>query len=322
MAAEQQRCRYAFAASEIAALIMIPDTAESLDAAATKWVRARLDDYAVAIKNTTGATRDAFQRVLEQTITPEAVTIALRDNLSVATVDGDGAPLPTFERHIYCDGEGLIPAAFNSWETDVIRAEASHASFVGWYRNPSRATPAALRIAYQNDAGVWTSVQPDFIVVSQRDDDSLAASIIDPHGDHFADALNKLLALADYAEDHGEQFVRIESITKTGDELRYLDLTDEAVRERIRSFEGAEVASLYESDVSSAYHAASSRTLGAEPATSYNRVLSARKNLRHICRSCGPPMGRSWIGTYPTGGRGRGRNRPSECHTRPAILDR
>ena len=52
----------------------------------------------------------------------------------------------------------------------------------------------------------------------------------------------------------------------------------------------------------------SSRTLGAEPATSYNRVLSARNNLRHICRSCGPPMGRSWIGTYPTRRRGRLRN--------------
>jgi type III restriction enzyme len=242
--------------TEIAALIMIPDTAESLDAAATKWVRARLDDHAVAIKNTTGATRDAFQRVQEQTITPEAVTIALRDNLSVATVDGDGAPLSTFEGHIYSDSEGLFPAALNSWETDVIRAEASHDSFVGWYRNPSRATPAALRIAYKNDAGTWTSVQPDFIVASRRDDGSLAASIIDPHGDHFADARNKLLALADYAENHGDQFVRIESITKTGDELRYLDLTDEAVRDRIRSFEGAEVASLYESDVSSIYHAA------------------------------------------------------------------
>ena len=169
--------------TEIAALIMIPDTAESLDTAATKWVRARLDDHAVAIKNTTGTTRDAFQRVLEQTTTPEAVTIALRDNLSVATVDGDGDPLPTFEGHIYCDGQRLFSAAFNSWETDVIRAEVSHDSFVGWYRNPSRATPAALRIAYQNNAEVRTSVQPDFIVVSRRDDGSLAASIIDPPGD-------------------------------------------------------------------------------------------------------------------------------------------
>ncbi len=82
---------------------------------------------------------------------------------------------------------------------------------------------------------------------------SLAASIIDPHDDHFADARNKLLALADYAEQFGERFIRIESVTKTGDELRYLDLTGELVRERIRSFEGAEVASLYESDVSAAY---------------------------------------------------------------------
>jgi len=45
-----------------------------------------------------------------------------------------------------------------------------------------------------DDAGSWASLQVDFIVVSRRDDGSLAASIVDPHGDHLADAKGKLRA--------------------------------------------------------------------------------------------------------------------------------
>lgn len=53
----------------------------------------------------------------------------------------------------------------------------------------------------------------------RRTDGTFAASIVDPHGGHLADARNKLNALADYAERYGENFVRIHSITKNGDEL-------------------------------------------------------------------------------------------------------
>ncbi len=44
--------------------------------------------------------------------------------------------------------------------------------------------------------------------------------------------------------------MRIESISKTDDGLRSLDLKNEAVRDLVRSFTGAEVASLYDSDLS------------------------------------------------------------------------
>lgn len=239
---------------EIAALLRIQAVVDSFEGRATEWVREQLDTFKVAIDNTTGARRDGFRRVQEQALTPEAVTVDLRDNVSVATVDGDGSPLPTFTGHVYADENGNFPFSSNSsWEPEVVRTEIGRPSFVGWYRNPSRATPAALRIAYRTDAGTWTSVQPDFVVVSQRDDGSLGASIVDPHGDYFADARNKLVALADYAEAHGDRFVRIESISKTSSGLRALDLKIDAVRDLVRSFEGAEVASLYDSSLSTPY---------------------------------------------------------------------
>lgn len=51
--------------------------------------------------------------------------------------------------------------------------------------------------------------------MSRRDDGSLGATIVEPYGDYFADARNKRVALADFAENHGDHLVRIESISKT-----------------------------------------------------------------------------------------------------------
>ena len=84
--------------------------------------------------------------------------------------------------------------------------------------------------------------------MSRRDDDTLAASIVDPHGDHLADAKAKLRALADFADTHGDRFIRIVSIAKGADGgLRVLDLLDAEVRAAVRSFDGAKVSALYES---------------------------------------------------------------------------
>jgi len=119
---------------------------------------------------------------------------------------------------------------------------------------PRSATPASLRIAYQDDAGDWASLQPDFIVVSRRSDGSLGASIVDPHGDHLADARAKLRALASFAQRFGDRFVRVESVAKTSDgALRVLDLTEPTVRAAVLAFEGGKVTALYESDVARPY---------------------------------------------------------------------
>jgi len=238
----------------VAALLMIDEVVEAVDDTATAWVRERLDEFDVEIKNTTGATRNNYLRVQEQTVDPEPVDLILRDNLKTATRDKDGEPLPTYEGHIYADEDGDFPAALGSWERGVVEAELARPSFVAWYRNPSRPTANSLRIAYQKDNEDWTSLQPDFVVISRKDDGNLGASIVDPHGDHLADAKNKLKALAGYAKHFGDQFVRIESIAKATDgSLRSLDLKEPAVRDILADFAGAEVRALYESEVSKPY---------------------------------------------------------------------
>ena len=90
--------------------------------------------------------------------------------------------------------------------------------------------------------------------MSRRADGTLGASIIDPHGDHLADARAKLRALAEFAERFNDRFIRIESVAKVDDgTLRVLDLTDPAVRAEVREFQGGKVTALYQSEHSRPY---------------------------------------------------------------------
>lgn len=117
---------------------------------------------------------------------------------------------------------------------------------VAWYRNPSRPGPDALTAVYYDDvAGRWRSVQPDFIFFLRDSEGAMRASIIDPHGAYLGDALGKLRGLARYAEEHGDKFVRIESVSGTNAEtLKVLDLKSRTVRVAVAESENAE--SLYE----------------------------------------------------------------------------
>ena len=238
---------------EVAALLSVEGVVAEIDVAATKFVKDHLARFAVEIKNTTGATRDSYRLVQEQTSERESLTIDMRTNERAATRDGTGEDLPVFAGHIYSDSNGNFPAKLNNWESRVIATETARTSFVAWYRNPQRATPNSLRIAYQDESEHWRSMQVDFIIISKRQDGTLAASIVDPHGDHLSDAKAKLRALAEFAEQFRDQFLRIESIAEVNGELRSVDLRDSRVRDAVRAFEGGGVSPLYTSEYSTPY---------------------------------------------------------------------
>jgi type III restriction enzyme len=237
-----------------AALLRVERVRTMIEATATDWVREQLDRFRVQILNTVGATRDAYTRVQEQTTVPETVTVQLRQNERAATKDRNGDDLPRYGNHVFADAGVTFPVVLNDWERTVVQAELARDGFVAWYRNPGTATPASLRIAYQNDEGEWASLQPDFIVVSRRTDGTLGASIVDPHGDYLADARAKLQALAAFAERFDDRFVRIESVARVEDgSLRVLDLADPAVRAEVLAFQGGKVTALYQSEHSRPY---------------------------------------------------------------------
>ncbi|MGI8516365.1 MAG: DEAD/DEAH box helicase [Acidimicrobiia bacterium] len=243
--------------TEVAALLLVEGVVDAVEEAADRWVQDRFAEFAVEIKNTTGATRAAFMRVKEQASNQEETTIELPLTLKVPTKTSnkpDAADQPTFANHLFADEGGMFPAKLNDWEGTVVEVELARPSFVAWYRNPSRAGISSLRIGYRDDADQWGSLQVDFLIVSRRDNGQLAASIVDPHGDHLADALAKLKGLADYAERFGDRFVRVVSVTQgTDGSLRSLDLLDTKVRKAVRGFSGAKVTALFDSKTAEPY---------------------------------------------------------------------
>jgi hypothetical protein len=189
-------------------------------------------------------------RVKEMASDQEQTEIELPTTVKTSTKDGtaaDAADLPTFSGHLFADENGLFPAKFNSWERIVIDTETGRTSFVGWYRNPSRAGTSALRIGYLDDADIWQSLQVDFVIVSKRADGSFAAAIVDPHGAHLADAVPKLKAVAGYAERFGQHFARVASIAEGSDGvLRVLDLLDAKVCKVVLAHRGPTATALYD----------------------------------------------------------------------------
>ena len=121
---------------EVDALLLVDGVIDEIESTATKFVQEQLTKFKVEIKNTTGATRDAYRAVEEQTTSPETLTVELRTNEKSATKNEKGEDLPAFKGHIYADASGLFPVKLNGWEQKVIATEIDQPSFVAWYRNP------------------------------------------------------------------------------------------------------------------------------------------------------------------------------------------
>jgi type III restriction enzyme len=74
---------------------------------------------------------------------------------------------------------------------------------------------------------------PDFVFV-RRAESGWAVDLLDPHHIDLADAPAMAVGLAKYAAKHHQDFNRVELIVVRGaDEIRRIDLTDEAQRERV-----------------------------------------------------------------------------------------
>lgn len=238
--------------AHIAGLLMIDGIVDDIESLADTWARGQLEEHRVAIRSLNAEQRAAYDSIQGMASQPERVSLLLPTVLSAATEEADGSPVATWEQHAYQDAKGVFAAKLNNWEREVLAVESARPDFVTWYRNPSAATAAAVRIAYL-ESGSWRSLQPDLIVISRRADGSLTRSILDPHGDYLADSLPKLQALASYAEKYQDELHRVEPAVMVGDELRILDLTDTATRAAVLAWGQPAVRPLFEGEHSRLY---------------------------------------------------------------------
>ncbi len=237
---------------KVAALAKVDDVQGELDRAAEALAKKWIGDYRVAIKGLADERRAVYDEIIAMSRDPQRIDVLRPRVRAEETEDGDGKLLPTKPRHLMSAEDGEFPiGALNTWEERVLEAEMARPDSLAWYRNPGRASDDSLAIAYKDGKGNWRRMCPDFIFV-HGDEHDVRVSIVDPHGFHLGDSLSKLRGLADYAEQYGAEFHRIESVAEiTGGTARVLDLNVAAVREAIRDASDAEA--LYHSDIASNY---------------------------------------------------------------------
>lgn len=226
---------------KVAALAQVEGVQAELDREADALAKKWLTEYRVAIKGLSDERRAVYEDIIAMSANPQRIDI-LRPKVRVEeTENADGSRVTTKPGHLMSDEAGEFPiGSLNQWETKVLESEIGQPGFRAWYRNPGRASEDSLAIAYKDAKGNWRRMCPDFIFFSGNDDD-IKVSIVDPHGFHLGDALPKLRGLADFTEEYGTEFHRIEAVAEMKDKtLRVLDLKIDSVRQAIRDAKDAE----------------------------------------------------------------------------------
>lgn len=232
-----------------AALARVPEAVEALDLEADRLFQAWDARHRVAIKALPDDRRVAYDDLRALAGEPGLADIQRPQVRTEAVEDAAGRKVASRPKHLLADEAGLFPVgSLNEWELTVLESELTRC--VAWYRNPSRASADSLAVAYKDAQGQWRRMCPDFVFFEEIGG-QVRPSIIDPHGIHLGDALPKLRGLANYAEQYGAAFHRIEAVAATDGDLRVLDLTQQRVRDAVRAAEDA--TELYLSDVAQDY---------------------------------------------------------------------
>lgn len=238
----------------IAAMGLIPEIKDILETAAEALSNQWLTEYREPISSLSDERQEVYRQIRELSADPLDVYLARPKTWLQPTTarepNGAEIPLPLYEKHMLCDGEGKFPDALNVWEQAVLKAELEREERTAWYRNPARATQDSLGIVYV-EAEENKIVRPDFLFFEQQSNGSVAVDIVDPHGHHLADSLPKLQGLARYAEKHGSLYRRIEAVSEVDGQYRVLDLKNPDVRTEV--LEATSAKSVYLSGKSNIY---------------------------------------------------------------------
>lgn len=221
----------------IASLSNVADIKNEIDDDANKIATNWFDKARADIATLSDDRKNKYITLREMAAEPISELLTPPNNRLVPpgknTKDKGFEKYPRYAGHILVENDGLAPMNLNEWEERVVKTELKRTGFCGWYRNRSRASADAVTAVYQDSSGTWKNVQPDFIFF-RIVDDKIMPSIIDPHGEYLGDTLDKLRALADYAEKFGDQFLEILSLSGTdADNLKLLDLKDPDTRQAI-----------------------------------------------------------------------------------------
>lgn len=210
---------------ELIALSVDSNLRRSLEVAARKQVQEWLRDHAKEIAALPEKRQATYEDIRGRAIEPELSRLNLPAEMSVSKSD------TYIDGNIYRDSSGKYPATLNGWETMVVKQELANKPDCLWHRNADRKA-WSLTVPYEPE-GQPKPFYPDFVFLSKQGDD-WKCDLLDPHHIDLADAPAKAVGLAKYAAKHHASFNRIELIIIRGkDDIRRIDLTDEAKREKV-----------------------------------------------------------------------------------------
>lgn len=215
---------------EAIALAAEPSVLAALEDAGQQKTQEWLKTHRREIQALNEAARLSYMEVREQALRPELVDREpYPDRIQTTKADR------LWPEHVYVDEANLYPGKFNKWETQVIEQQiAKKGEVVAWLRNPPR-KPWSLTIPY-SQAGEDRPQYPDFLVLRRTRKGDLQVDLLEPHTTSLSDAAAKARGLARYAQDHPDQFGRIELIVVDGGNVASLDLMDERWRKKVLLF--------------------------------------------------------------------------------------
>ena len=218
---------------ELYALAADPQTLEALEKSAGSMVSSWFNEFKHQIKKLPESERARFDDMKRQVGKPVIDELDFSNRM---TLDWSLPSDATFwSKHLYQDENGEFPERLNTWETAALSDEMARPGFAGWLRNREK-QPWALCVPYMH-AGVWKGCYPDFLVFGRKGSDVIV-DVIDPHLTSMEDAPFKAAALARFADDHQDQFGRIDLIIvdkagKPDEQVKRLRLMDQKTRKKV-----------------------------------------------------------------------------------------
>ncbi len=214
-------------------------TRRNLEAACGERLKKLFEQYNQDIRKLTVSAQEKYRKIRRQAKDPEPLTLIYPDTIQL-TRGATG-----WRDHLYVDANGDFHTDFkSSWETIVLKEEMARNGFAGWLRNVDR-KQWALTIPYEMN-NETKATYPDFIILRRVGKRSIV-DLLEPHDITRTDAVYKVKGFARYAEKHGEFYGRIELIEVVKGKTKRLNMTDEAVREKVRRIISSEdLNSLFE----------------------------------------------------------------------------
>jgi len=141
--------------TDIAAMGLVSEIKSKLDVAAEELAEAWLTEHRVSIKSLNDNRQHVYRDIREMSADPLDVDLARPmawlQMTEAKEPNGETAVIPSYEKHLMCDDDGLFPDIFNLEEQEVLKAEMNRPEFLAWYRNPSRTSQDSLGISYEMD---------------------------------------------------------------------------------------------------------------------------------------------------------------------------